>query len=56
MWNVGARPSREVDRGRHDLCGFAAIPHLYERTFHTHRLAIFDPARLAMVARDGCGA
>jgi hypothetical protein len=23
---VGARPSREVDRGRHDLCGFAAIP------------------------------
>jgi hypothetical protein len=24
--NVGARPSREVDRGRHDLCGFAAIP------------------------------
>ena len=26
MGIVGARPSREVDRGRHDLCGFAAIP------------------------------
>jgi hypothetical protein len=25
VWNVVARPSREVDRGRHDLCGFAAI-------------------------------
>jgi hypothetical protein len=24
--NVGVRPSREVDRGRHDVCGFAAIP------------------------------
>ena len=25
-WNVGARPSQEVDRGRHDLCGCAATP------------------------------
>jgi hypothetical protein len=24
--NSGARPSREVDRGRHDLCDFVAIP------------------------------
>jgi hypothetical protein len=24
--NVGVQPSREVDRGRHDVCGFAAIP------------------------------
>jgi hypothetical protein len=26
VWNVGARPSREVDRGRHDFSGCAAIP------------------------------
>ena len=36
-WNLGARPSREVDRGRHDLCGCAAIHISYTSTAVTHR-------------------
>jgi hypothetical protein len=31
-----ARPNREVDRGRHDLCGYAAIPAFQLSVFHTH--------------------
>jgi len=42
--NVDARPRREVDRGRHDLCGFAAIPALARRVVgHLARVSWIAP-------------
>jgi hypothetical protein len=35
--NGVARPSREVDRGRHDLCGYAANPAFIAMLCHTCR-------------------
>ena len=53
MGNGVTRPSREVDRGRHDLCGFAAITTFSER--FSPQLPVYG-AGILMIAQRPPGA